>query len=126
MILARVSNSSDEQQPGGHASKIGAINRSFASYGILSGMARAITLVLLFFEIVLLPWLASGCSRAPSFDILGSFFPAWLICLVIGILLATLARSLLLRQQIAVVWPILVYPSLVALFTFLFWLTFFS
>ena len=73
-----------------------------------------------------LPWLVSGCSRAPSFDIVGSFFPAWLICLVIGILLAALARWLLLRQQIAVVWPILVYPSLAALFTFLFWLIFFS
>jgi len=81
---------------------------------------------LLFFEIALMPLLASGCSRAPSFDIIGSFFPAWLICLVIGILLAALGRWLLLRQQIAVVWPILVYPSLAALFTFLFWLMFFS
>jgi hypothetical protein len=89
-------------------------------------MARSITLVLLLFEIALLPWLLSGCSRAPSFDIVGSFFPAWLICLVIGILLAALARWLLLRQQIVVVWPILVYLSLVALFTFLFWLIFFS
>ena len=79
-----------------------------------------------FFEIGLLPWLASGCSRAPSFDIIGSFFPAWLICLVLGILLAALGRWLLLRQQIAVAWPILVYPSLAALFTFLFWLIFFS
>jgi fructose-specific phosphotransferase system IIC component len=79
-----------------------------------------------FFEIALMPWLAAGCSRAPSFDIIGSFFPAWLICLVIGILLAALGRWLLLRQQIAVVWPILVYPSLAALFTFLFWLIFFS
>jgi len=89
-------------------------------------MARAITLVLLFLEIALLPWLVSGCSRAPSFDIVGSFFPAWLVCLVIGILLAALARWLLLRQQIAVVWPILVYPCLASLFTFLFWLIFFS
>ena len=89
-------------------------------------MARAITLVLLFFEIALLTCLVSGCSRAPSFDIVGSFFPAWLICLVIGILLTTLAQWLLLRQQIVVVWPILVYPSLTALFTFLFWLIFFS
>jgi hypothetical protein len=56
----------------------------------------------------------------------GSFFPAWLICLVLGILLATLGRWLLLRQQIVVVWPILVYPSLATLFTFLFWLLFFS
>lgn len=77
-------------------------------------------------EIALLPWLLSGCSRAPSFDIVGSFFPAWLICLVLGILLATLGRWLLLRQQIVVVWPILVYPSLATLFTFLFWLLFFS
>ena len=88
-------------------------------------MARAKTLFF-FFEIALMPWLASGCSRAPSFDIIGSFFPAWLICLVLGILLAALGRWLLLRQQIAVVWPILVYPSLAALFTFLFWLIFFS
>ena len=90
------------------------------------GYGSPITLVLLFFEIALLPWLVSGCSRAPSFDIVGSFFPAWLICLVIGILLTTLARWLLLRRQIVVVWPILVYPSLTALFTFLFWLIFFS
>ena len=79
-----------------------------------------------FFEIALLPWLLSGCSRAPSFDIAGSFFPAWLICLVLGILLATLGRWLLLRRQIVAGWPILVYPSLVAVFTFLFWLIFFS
>ena len=81
---------------------------------------------LLFFKIALLPSLVSGCSRAPSFDIIGSFFPAWLICLVLGILLAALGRWLLLRQQIAVAWPILAYPSLAALFTFLFWLIFFS
>ena len=78
------------------------------------------------YGIALLPCLLSGCSRAPTFDIIGSFFPAWLVCLVIGILLTALARWLLLRQQIVVVWPILVYPSLAALFTFLFWLIFFS
>jgi len=76
--------------------------------------------------LALLPWLLSGCSRAPSFDIVGSFFPAWLVCLVVGILLAALTRWLLLRQQIVVVWPVLIYPSLAALFTFLFWLLFFS
>ena len=78
------------------------------------------------YGIALLPWLFAGCSRAPSFDIVGSFFPAWLVCLVMGILLAALARWLLLRQQIAVVWPILVYPSLASLFALLFWLIFFS
>ena len=76
--------------------------------------------------IALMPWLVSGCSRAPSFEIVGSLFPAWLLCLIIGILLAIVARWLLLRQQIVVVWPILVYPSLAALFTFVLWLIFFS
>jgi hypothetical protein len=33
---------------------------------------------------------------------------------------------MLSRLQIVIVWPILVYPSLAALFTFLLWLMFFS
>jgi fructose-specific phosphotransferase system IIC component len=74
--------------------------------------------------LVVAPLLAS-CSRAPSFDILGSYFPAWLICLTVAILLTFLARWLLLRQKIAVVLPILVYPSLTALITFALWLVFF-
>jgi len=78
------------------------------------------------YGIGLLPWILSGCTRAPTFDIMGSLFPAWLVCLVLGILLAALARWLLLRQKVSVVLPILVYPSLSALFTFLLWLIFFS
>ena len=26
--------------------------------------------------------LLSGCSRAPEIDVLGSFFPAWVVCTV--------------------------------------------
>ena len=70
--------------------------------------------------------LLTGCSRAPTFDIVGSFFPAWLVCLFLGILLAVFARWLLLRRKITIVLPILVYPSLAALCTFLLWLIFFS
>ena len=70
--------------------------------------------------------LLTGCSRAPTFDIVGSFFPAWLVCLFLGILLAVFARWLLVRQKITLVLPILVYPSLAALFTFVLWLIFFS
>jgi hypothetical protein len=66
-----------------------------------------------------------GCSRAPSFDILGSFFPAWLLCLVFSIPPTFLARWLLLRIGIPIVFPVLVYPSLTALFTFALWLAFF-
>jgi hypothetical protein len=75
--------------------------------------------------LVLAPLLLPSCSRAPSFDILGSFFPAWLVCLAVAILLTFLARWVLLRLHIAVVVPILVYPSLTAFFAFALWLIFF-
>jgi len=78
------------------------------------------------YSVVLLPGLLTGCSRAPTFDIVGSFFPAWLVCLVLGILLASFAYWLLLRLKVTLALPILVYPSLAALFTFLLWLIFFS
>jgi hypothetical protein len=75
--------------------------------------------------LVFAPLLLASCSRAPSFDILGSFFPAWLVCLAVAILLTALARWLLLRLHIAVVVPVLVYPSLTFLFAFALWLVFF-
>jgi hypothetical protein len=65
-----------------------------------------------------------GCGRAPSFDIMGSFFPAWLVCLVIAILLTVLTREVL-RQYVEILWPIVVYPSLTAAFTFALWLVLF-
>jgi hypothetical protein len=68
----------------------------------------------------------AGCTRAPSFDVLGSFFPAWLFCVAIAIPLTVLTRWLLLRIHIVVVLPVLVFPSLTALFAFAIWLTFFS
>jgi hypothetical protein len=66
----------------------------------------------------------TGCVRAPSFDILGSFFPAWLVCLVVAILLTVVSRALLIRY-VEIVWPVLVYPSLTAIFAFGLWLAMF-
>jgi len=68
--------------------------------------------------------LMTGCARAPSFDILGSFFPAWLVCLVVAILLTVVSQALLSRY-VEIVWPVFVYPSLTALFTFVLWLALF-
>lgn len=68
----------------------------------------------------------TGCVRAPSFDIGGSFFPAWLVCFTVAILLTVLARWLLLRLHIEIAFPILTYPSMTAFFTFALWLVFFG
>jgi YtcA family len=64
-------------------------------------------------------------TRAPSFDVLGSFFPAWLACLAAGLVLTGVAHWLLSRLKIAVAAPVLTYPSLTAVFTMTLWLAFF-
>jgi len=69
--------------------------------------------------------LLSSCSRAPSVEVLGSFFPAWLVCFIVAIVLTALARLALLRLRVKAALPLLVYTSLAALFTFLLWLIFF-
>ena len=69
----------------------------------------------------------TGCSRAPSISIIGSFFPVWMVSLVAGVVLAFAVRFLLLRHRLeSEVGPVaLFYPSVVALFTCLLWLIFF-
>ena len=66
-----------------------------------------------------------GCSQAPSVDVLGSFFPAWLVCFLVALVLTALARLALSRLRLKAALPMLVYPSLAALFTFMLWLIFF-
>jgi len=78
------------------------------------------------FALLLLAVMVStSCSRAPSFDILGSFFPAWLLCVALSLIITVAARWLLLRAHVLLALPILTYPSLTALFTFALWLAFF-
>jgi hypothetical protein len=71
---------------------------------------------------------ATGCSRSPTFSILGSFFPAWILCGVLGLLLTTGIRLLFVRlrfeQEMSPL--VLIYPCFAAFFTFSIWLLFFS
>lgn len=41
----------------------------------------------------------TGCARSPSFNILGSYFPGWIACMVVSILLTALIRFVLNRLQ---------------------------
>ncbi len=83
--------------------------------------SRFVTLL----PLLLVAPLLSSCSRAPSVEVLGSFFPAWLVCFIVAIVLTALARLALLQLRVKAALPLLVYPSLAALFTFLLWLIFF-
>jgi len=66
-------------------------------------------------------------QRAPSVDIIGSFFPAWMICLIIAVVLTFAVRYLLIRLRLeSEVGPLaLFYPSLLTFFTSVLWLVWF-
>jgi hypothetical protein len=59
----------------------------------------------------------SGCSRAPSVEIVGSFFPSWMICIAIAVIAVFIGRAILLRfdfeSHVQPLW--LFYPCSVIL-----------
>jgi YtcA family len=70
----------------------------------------------------------AGCARNPNVDIAGSYFPGWMLALA-GAVAATGAAHQLLRRKGVIRdagHPALIYPSMVLLFTCLFWLCFFA
>lgn len=71
---------------------------------------------------------ASGCSGPPAFNVLGSYFPSWLVCLGISIVLTLLAHAFVTAKKLAdQLWPLpVVYSSLLCLFTCTLWLIFFE
>ncbi len=66
----------------------------------------------------------AGCSDAPSQAILGSYFPSWMICALIGIAAAVLFRLVLVAAGLdkALPAPLVVYLALTANFAFVAWL----
>jgi hypothetical protein len=70
----------------------------------------------------------TGCALSPSVNILGSFFPAWLISIVTGLVLALVVWRVLVATGIAphLTPPTLVYPCLAALLIFASWLVLFA
>jgi hypothetical protein len=73
----------------------------------------------------------AGCGRpgfSPSLDVLGSYFPAWMLCIVIGLALTFIGRLLLVAIKLdAHVRPAaIVYPCLMTFFTLAVWLLFFQ
>lgn len=44
---------------------------------------------------ICLSGLVAGCDGAPSRNILGSYFPSWMVCALVGIVVALVARAIL-------------------------------
>lgn len=68
-------------------------------------------------------WL-TGCSSAPSRNILGSYFPSWMICALIGLVATVAIRALLAKTGIdaALPMPIVVYLAMATAFSLAIWL----
>ena len=80
-------------------------------------------------------WLAAcmlitvgGCNGAPSRNILGSYFPSWMVCALMGIALALVARAIFkasgLLEELPV--PFVVLVAIACAGTFAMWLIWLS
>ena len=65
-----------------------------------------------------------GCSSAPTQNILGSYFPSWMICALVGIGATIVVRQFLVATGIdkALPAPLVVYLALTVAFAFATWL----
>ena len=66
-------------------------------------------------------------AQSPSIDALGSYFPAWLICIVAGVALTVIARLLFVAWKLdAHLFPApIIDPCLTAVFAMTVWLLLF-
>ena len=73
----------------------------------------------------------AGCQRAPAapaFDVFGSYFPAWIVCALAGLVAALVSRAVFIRIGIDEHLPVrlLVYLSLTVLWAIGLWFFFFA
>lgn len=96
------------------------LNGSLAQFS-----ARRLTLVLSTFVCLAL---LTGCSRAPSFNVLGSYFPGWIICAFVAAILTILAHWYMgSKRLMRELWPPqVIYTLLFITLTCLLWLTLFN
>ena len=70
----------------------------------------------------------AACSYSPTMNLLGSYFPAWMLCAVIGIVASVIIRQILAVAGINdyVIAPLLTYAGLAVSATLLAWLLWFG
>jgi len=76
--------------------------------------------------------LSAGCrtagTRSPTIDVLGSYFPAWMACILLGLAATIIVRQILagLRLDAHLRPAGLVYVCMMVLWTMTAWLVFFN
>ena len=67
-------------------------------------------------------------AHSPTLDVLGSYFPAWMACIILGLVLTVVARQILIGLKInSHLRPAgFVYLCLTIVFTLTVWLVFYN
>jgi hypothetical protein len=78
--------------------------------------------------LLLLTLLLGGCAHSPTVDVLGSYFPAWMLCIIVGLVSTLIVRLLLIGFGIYSHLRLkpLVFSCMAISFTFVVWLGFFK
>jgi len=91
--------------------------------------SRPVVLVGLLLLIGVLAFVVRPLSdRSPTIDILGSYFPAWMICILSGLALTFVAHWMVQVGKLeSYIGPApLIYSSLMIIFTFATWILFYQ
>lgn len=93
----------------------------------ISSISQSILKTLTVSALSLLMLALNGCSFSPSINVLGSYFPAWIICCAVGIGATALAHYFFARWKIIEqLWPLaLLYPCLIIFVSCSLWLVLF-
>lgn len=69
-----------------------------------------------------------GCSTAPSFPVVGAYFPGWMICALVGVVVAVGLRVLFVLIGVDAIlnFRLFVYVSLGLIAAFSLWLAVFG
>lgn len=73
-------------------------------------------------------WKSSFLNTAPSQNILGSYFPSWMLCALFGIILAVVVYNIFVKIRINEFIPfrLITYICIATSFTFIIWLMWFG
>jgi YtcA family len=91
--------------------------------GILRAIAACLVLLLIAFVAVQL-----FSHHSPTVDVLGSYFPAWMVCILSGLALTLVAHWIVQVGNLkSYIGPApLIYSSLMIIFTFATWIFFYQ
>ncbi|AEU34594.1 YtcA family lipoprotein [Granulicella mallensis] len=90
----------------------------------LQPLGRCATLVLT----TLVVLCVSGCSYSPSFNLLGSYFPSWIVCFAVATALTAVIHAVFTKTKLVTeLWPLpVVYTCLISFLSCTLWIIFFN